>query len=314
MGLPFVTNPELTAVAIAFANDPVKLIADRILPRVPVAKDFKWTEYPAEQAFTVPDMKVGRKGQVPKVEFYGIERTASVEDFGLSTDVPNDDVDVFNRMPKASGARDPRAVATEFTTHLVNLGREIRVANTVFNTANYLASNRVAVSSSAYWDNPNTDIQQTVLQALDTMLVRPNVAVVGRQAWTKIRSNPQVVSAVYKNSGNKGAVSLQAFADLLEIDEVVVGEAWVNTARRGQNATMQRVWGKNMAFLNVSPMAAQAGMPTWGYTAQFGTRIAGTREDGDIGLKGGINIRVGEQVKELVSCQAAGYLFSGIVA
>ncbi|MTI11562.1 hypothetical protein, partial [Sansalvadorimonas verongulae] len=59
---PFVTNPVLTAIAIAYTNS--EFIADRVLPRVGVgSREFKWTQYNKEDRFTIPETLVGRKGR-----------------------------------------------------------------------------------------------------------------------------------------------------------------------------------------------------------------------------------------------------------
>ena len=46
----------------------------------------------------------------------------------------------------------------------------------------------------------------------------------------------------------------------------------------------------------------------------FGSRIAGTVMDADIGLKGGREIRVGEQISELVVAQDVGAIITNAVA
>ena len=57
---PFPITPAMTAVAIAYRNP--RLIADEVLPRVPVPlQEFKYLKYTLEDGFTIPDTKVGRK-------------------------------------------------------------------------------------------------------------------------------------------------------------------------------------------------------------------------------------------------------------
>ena len=56
-------NPQLTALAMAWRNPAVSLIADEVLPRVATAKKFSYTEYDQAQGFTVPNTQVGRKSE-----------------------------------------------------------------------------------------------------------------------------------------------------------------------------------------------------------------------------------------------------------
>lgn len=46
---------------------------------------------------------------------------------------------------------------------------------------------------------------------------------------------------------------------------------------------------------------------TFGFTAEYGTRIAGAEYDSRIGLRGGRRVRVGESVKEIVCAPELGF-------
>ena len=151
-------------------------------------------------------------------------------------------------------------------------------------------------------------------EALDVPVFRPNVAVFGQAVWTQLRQHPKVVQAVYGTAQTGGSVGRQALADLLEIKTILVGAGFVNTAKKGQAATYSRVWGKHAAFLYISQDAADADQPTWGFTAQFGDRIAGNIPEPKAGLRGGQRVRVGESVLEVVSATDVGYYFQNAVA
>jgi hypothetical protein len=53
---------------------------------------------------------------------------------------------------------------------------------------------------------------------------------------------------------------------------------------------------------------------TFALTAQHGDRISGKIPDPNCGLKGGITVRSGEIVKEFISADDLGYLFSNVIA
>jgi hypothetical protein len=90
---PFVVDPILTAIAIGYSNPAQALIADDVMPRQSVGgEQFKWTEYPIAEAFTVPDTEVGRRGQVNQIVFSGKERESAVRDYGLDVPIPNSDI------------------------------------------------------------------------------------------------------------------------------------------------------------------------------------------------------------------------------
>lgn len=313
----FPVNPSLTAIAIGYRNPDVSLIADAVLPRVPVAKKFSYTKYDSAQGYTIPDTHVGRKSEPNMVDFGGVPVYDEVVDYGLDDLVPNDEQAAWESMDKPSigGPIDPQALSTMMLTSLVELDREVRVSGTVFNAANYVAANQTSLSGTSQWsDYANSNPLAALLAAIDGTLFRPNQLVIGRPAWTILRQHPKIVQAVFKTVQGAGVVTKQALSDLLEIENIIIGDAWVNTARKGQPASYQRAWGKHCSLLFSSLQAAQMGQPTYGFTAAWGGRIAGALPEPKKGLRGGTLIRSGESVKEVICAPDAGYFFQNCVA
>ncbi len=315
---PFQIDPALTAIAVNYRNSSAMLIADEVLPRVPVmSEEFKWTWYPPEESFTVPDTLVGRKGRVTEVEFTGEERVGSVKDYGLEDVIPMKDIDRARDMrAQRRSTFSPVDRATEALTDLLLLDREVRVAAKVFDPAVYDADKKVALSgTSRFSDFAGSDPIGVIGDALDaTFIMRPNVAVMGRSVWSKLSTHPDVVKAAHGNSGDKGRATRQQVAELFELDEILVGESFVNTARKGQAATMSRVWGKHISLIHRNRQADSGRGVTFGYTAEYGGRMAGQWFDRNRGLKGAQVIRVGEQVDEIIAAPAVGYLIENAVA
>jgi hypothetical protein len=313
----FPINPALTAIAIGYRNPDYQLIADQVLPRLPTAQKFSYTVYSAGQGYTVPNTKVGRKSEPTMVDFGGTLLTSETVDYGLDDLVPNVEVAAWEAMPKpaSGGPLSPLAISTMMLTGLVQLDREVRVAGQVFNTANYAAGNQQTLSGTSQWsDYTNSNPLSALLTALDVPLIRPNKLVLGQQAWTALRQHPKIVNAVFRTPQNSGSVPKEALAELLEIDEVIVGTGFVNTAKKGQAPNYVRVWGKHASLLSVSLAAAQAMQPTFGFTAMFGTKIAGELPEPKAGLRGGVRVRSGESVQEVITCTDAGYYFQNAVA
>ena len=313
----FPINTTLTAVAIGYRNTDDALIADQVLPRIPTPKAFNWTKYDAAQGYTVPDTKVGRKSEPTMVDFGGTLIPDSVLDYGLDDLVPNDDILAYEQMakPSSGGPVDPLQLSVMMLTNLLMLDREVRVASGVFNANLYPAANKVTLSGTSQWsDYVNSNPLSAILAALDSTLVRPNKMVIGRAAWTVLRQHPKLVQAVYKSQQSAGTISKQQLAELLEIDEILIGSGYINTARKGQAATYVRVWGKHCALIYSSGIAAQALQPVFGFTAQFGTKIAGELPEPKAGLRGGVRVRSGESVKEVFPSPDCAYFFQNCVA
>ncbi|MBB5046786.1 hypothetical protein HNR60_001534 [Rhodopseudomonas rhenobacensis] len=315
---PFPVNPVLTAVAIGYANPAITLIADQVLPRTPVGSEsFKWLEYPLAEGFNVPDTKVGRKSRPNRVEFTATERDGSTDDHGLDGEVPLSDIREAERQRAAGLSNyDPRARLTEGLTNNLQLAREVRVASIVHNAATYAAGRKILLSgSSQFSDYVNSDPIAILTAAIDgTLVFRANALVMGQAVWAKLRSHPVLVNALRGNLTNKGIITREELAQLLEIKKVLIGESFVNSAAKGQSVSLSRVWGKHIAALYLDQAATTKAGVTFGFTAEVGTRIAGSIPDPDIGLEGGERVRVGEKVKELVVAPDAGYFIENAVA
>ena len=144
--------------------------------------------------------------------------------------------------------------------------------------------------------------------------MRPNIMVIGQAAWSKLRQHPQIVKAAHGNSGDSGMARREAVAELFEIEDLIVGQGWVNVARRGQAAKYERVWGKHVALLHRDKNASTGQGATFGLTAEFGQRVAGSWEDRNIGLRGGQMVRAGESVGELITAAHLGYFIEDAAA
>lgn len=306
---PFPIDPQLTAIAIAYRNPDVSLIADDVLPRTPTAQEFKYLSYDIGQGFTVPDAKVGRKSMPNEVEFSATEITDKVVDYGLDDIVPNEDIEADNQ------GVDPLGMAVGYLTNLVMLAREKRVADLVFALNTYAAANRATLSGTSQWsDQTNSDPVSAIGNALDVPIMRPNIAIFGQQTWTVLRRHPKIVQAVNSTNQGAGIISRQQFADLFELQQVYVGQGFINTAKKGQTVTNARVWGKHASFIYRDRAAGPQNGTTFGFTAEFGNRIAGQIDEPRIGLTGSVRVRSGERVKELVTASDLGYFFQNAVA
>lgn len=304
---PFPVDPVLTAIAIAYRNG--RLIADDVLPRVPVGKQaFKWWLYNLADGFTVPNTLVGRKSQPNQAEFSAAEKTSSTEDHALDAPVPQADID------NAPANYSPLEHAAELTTNLILLDREQRVSQSVFNSNSYASGNRVTLSGSSQWSDSSSDPLATITDALDSVVMRPNIGVLGRRTATILRRHPKIVKAYNGSLGDQGMVPLQFLADLLELESILVGEARLNIARPGQSPNLIRAWGPHASFLYRDRLANANGGTTFGFTAEWGTRVSGSIEDKDIGMRGGQRVRVGESTKEVIAAPDLGYFFENAVA
>lgn len=303
-------NPTLTAIAIAYRNPSAALVADQVMLRGPAVgqKEFKYMEHNLNQGFTVPDTRVGRKGRVNQVSFEAEERTASTTDHGLEDLIPQDDLD----RGKANGV-DVRGQSTEYIMNLLTLDREVRVARICQSTDNYLAANITACATGDKFTAPDADPIEMLNAILDGMFIRSNIMTLNQLAWGKLRRHPNVIKAIYPNSTGKGSVTREQIKEELELEHLYIAGSFVNNARKGETANMQRTWGNDICLHYQDPQASNRNGITWGLTVPKSKPVAANWPDKNVGLRGGEVVRAGDSLAEIVVAKAAGHLIRGVV-
>lgn len=307
---PFVVNPRLSGIVMAYHNP--LYIADQVLPRVPVdTPQFLYSRID-QSAFlsTINAGPIGRKGAVPEIDYSATELPATVEDYGIDEVVPKRD-----QLAAAGTPIDPKAIAAQQLADYLAIQREVRVANLLTTTATYSSGNYTTLSGTSQWsDFTNSDPLTAILNAMDSMFQRPNKMVIGQLVATKLLTHPKILAAWHGNQGQFGKAPLSFLAELLGLDEVIIGQSWYNTANKGQTPTVNRIWGKSVVLFYQAPLTLDTKGLTFGITAQWGERIEGEYFTEKLGLRGSDVLRVGESVKELILAPDTGYLFQNAIA
>ena len=300
-------DPTLTAIAIAYRNP--GYIADMVLPRILVGKQkFSFLQYATDTFFNVPETLVGRRSRPNQVTLDATEVTDATDDHALDGGVPRADIE------NADERYDPLGGEVAYIMELTALRREMRAAGIVFSAATYDAALKQTLAGSSQFSDPSSSPIELINKRLDEPLMRPTQMVFGQAGWTTFRSNPSIVEAVLGTGAKKGSVTKQAVADLFEVQEVVVGMARGNSAKKGQAPQLSRLWGNHLALLHKSPVPQAKGAVTFGGTFQWGGPEASQWEDKNMGMRGGVACRAGESVKERVIAGQCGFFFENAFA
>lgn len=312
---PFPINATLTAIAIGYRNPAHTFIAKRVLPSLQVlSEQFKWHEYPLTEGFELVDTRVGRKGRPNQVEFTVTERDGSTTDHGLDDAIPFSDIrEAATARAEKRGTFDPRETAVEGITNYLMIAREVRAAAIVQNPDNFATDKKIVLVGDDKFSNfEKSDPFGVIDEGMEkTLIYRPNHIAMGQPVWSKVKRHPRLIKAVKGGLAEDGAISRQQFADLFEIplEGLLIGEARLNTAKKGQGPAMSRIWGNHieLLYLDTSKATPKDGKISFGFTAECGNKISGSIEDKDIGLEGGERVRVGEKVGEFICAKDVGY-------
>jgi hypothetical protein len=318
---PFVINKALSAIAIDYGNKNRArrgLIADQVLPRERVdAPEFRYVEYPIAEAFHVPDTNVGRTSKPNQINLTASEQTGAVEDYALDANVPfRDEMAARGQLPFPLRARGAR-----IATNKVQMAREIRAANLLFSAGNYATGYKVTNSGTTQWSHASSTPVTQIQAAIDSMLVRPNVLLLGSGVRNPLRSHAEVGSKIGGSGTSGRQVDDAELAELLGIERIINGNALYATSKKGQTLTTGAIWGKHAALLYIPNLGddgfvdeGESADPVFAKTFQWGDRVSGEIQDPDMGMHGGVRVRSGESVVEKLISQYAGYLFTDAAA
>lgn len=293
----------LTTLSVKYLNE--MFIADMILPVVKVRKrSDKFFVYDKKDTYKLVDSAVGPKAQPNEVDWAVGTDNYSVNDYALADYVPLENID------NADTPLQPRVDTNEFLNEWLMLAREKRVADLVFKEGTYAVPNKKDLAA-AKWGTDDDSPIENVQEAVNGCFVRANTLVFGHQAWEKFRMLPEILDAVKSSSRLQdtpgGLATKKEIAELFEVDNVLVGRARYNSAKKGQAAAYTRVWGKMMAALHTKKSPGLRSI-TFGISFQEMMKQTQSMLDPKRGAKGAEYIKVAYNCDEKLVAKDLGFL------
>lgn len=235
----------LANFAVAYEN--FDLIADKLSPIVQT-DEISGTYFKRNKenfALYTGQQVIGPSSDIPEVEGDVTEATFACKGRGRMSKI------ALQTDAVADTPLNLREDAVMDAMSLLMLEREVRVSTQLTTSANFIAANTATVGTK--WDstgNPLVDIDALrggIWRAGNTKLI----AYCGWDVWKAVKNNTNVLTRI--NGGSTTSVPAlvlrQAFAEMIEVDELVVGQAWYLPSVGGVQA---RVWGKDFGIVAVS--------------------------------------------------------------
>lgn len=253
---------------------PQNYIADQILPVVPVNK----------QSDLVPGIKIDDRfrteetirapGTEPRmIHFHVTSQQYFAVNRALGTYATAEE------LANADTAWNTRQIRAELIYDILLLDHEIRVANLVTSGSN-VGSYWTTGSSWTDWDNsaPLDNVLNDIEVTEQLRGYRPSKIVFGKTAWFNFRNSDQVVARLFPHGGamaggNRGAlVNKPLAAELLEVEQVLVGGAYYNSAAEDATLALTRIWHDSVLYY-WNPARPSKERPAFGYS--FRWNVAG---------------------------------------
>lgn len=277
-------NAYLTNMSIAYFQNQSDYVATRMFPMIPVQLSTS-SYYIFSRADLARD-NVARKPALGKVQPMVISSDTDTYHCDVDQVILGLDQIAQTNIQRANtpGASDPRKakvrVATEqIMTHLDRVWAGNFFNDGVWtNTWRGVASNPTGKQFIKFGD-ANFDPVHFFDQRKDEIRKvgrrMPNKLALGTNAWIALKNNPNILERVMGTGStlNPARVTLQAVAELLGFDEVMVCSSTYNATGIGQAEDMQYICDSNGALMVYTPPSAAIDTPSAGYT--FGWDMLG---------------------------------------
>ncbi len=311
-------NPILSQIAVDFKNR--DYIADRVLTPVSVPLMIgRYIVWDKGVTFKTPKTEMAQNGQANMLEVKG-----SVETFQLKTHALQSVVDPLERSQAPEAQIE--AMKTAKLANAILLDREIEVAAPLCDPS--IIENNDDLSGNDQWSDytaGHSDPVRTIIAAHDSLPRRANTFLAGRDVISVLRTHPVILDALRLTS-SAGLASLEQLARLFEVDEVLIGDAFKDTAGENLAEDKELIWqesgGGGMALLfyrDRTPPSPLMDQPTLGYLPTMGGGVPTMRTyrwvDQNYGTEGGVTrIKVETAYAPLISAPDMAFLWTSVLS
>lgn len=279
-------NVPLSNISIAFIQSQDKFIAAKVFPAIPVSKQGD-RYYTYERGdFNRDEMEERAPATESAGGGYTLDNTPTyyARRYSLHKDI--DDETRTNQDSVLDADRD----ATQYLTQKGLIKRERLWAATYFTTSVWtweragVDSSPSAGSSVLRWNDANStpieDIRMAKRAVAESTGFEPNVLSLGRAVYDALVDHPDIIDRLDSGQtpGGPALATREKLAAIFEVEEVVVMNAIVNTAKKGQTAVHSFIGGKH-ALLSYRPKTPGLLVPSAGYTFNW-TGLLGSSGSG----------------------------------
>lgn len=252
-----VVDPILTTHAQGYRQQ--QLVGELLFPRVPVAVSGGKILQFGKEAFMLYNAARAPGGATKRVQFGYEGLPYALDQERLEGKVPRE----WMRDASAVPGIDLGQRAINGVMKILTLALEYQQSKLARNAALYDVNHKLALSAGDKWSadtgKPVTDVKDGKEAVRASTGVEPNVCLLSPSAWSAASENPQVLER--RKYVEKGPVTLDEFARLIEVERVVVGKAVYHDGQQFQD-----VWGNDCVLAYAPQVSSGMEEPSYGYT------------------------------------------------
>ena len=254
----------LSQIAIGVADN--TLIAGTIAPVVSVDKQSDaYTVFSRADAFRTEEDKRSPGAEANKITRTISSDTYFAQNYALKLPITLEDRENADPVYRQNLWND----GAEYVTDKLMLSWEVRVAALAFVSTAVGSSAGVASEwDAAASSDPIGDMNTALDNVQDLTGQRPNRLVFGMDAWRSLRRNNQILDRVHGTTAPQGFATRAQVANLMEVPNIHVGNAYRNTANEAQAEALGKVWTDNVLAC-YTPDAPSRDRPSYMYSFRW---------------------------------------------
>ncbi|MBK1613362.1 hypothetical protein CKO44_07750 [Rubrivivax gelatinosus] len=296
-----IVDPVLTNVALGYTNN--EFVGQYLMPYVWVERTTSKLPVFGKEAFKIYNTERALRAKSNRIQPEGIG----------SIDLTTDEHDIeypIDYLEAEEAAFPLETWATTVVQGVIALRREKMIADMAQNAANF-GGNSITLSGTSQFTNAAStplDVFEDAKEGIRKKIgKRPNTAVIGASSLRSLRFHAQITDKLKYTS--RGVVRLEALRDLLEIENIYVGEG-IYSDDAGNFADL---WSDNIVLAYVPAESKQQGVernaydPSFGYTPRRRgmPQVDVRAEDGKLEL-----VRSTDNFRPYITAATAGYLIA----
>jgi hypothetical protein len=230
----------LNTLSVAYQND--VYIGERLMPPINVNGRMaaSYYTYGKRDQLAYPDDTMADRANANE-----LSRTRTLTSISLTPRALREYVDELT-MNNPEQPLNELVEATNNTLEGILFRREKRIAATIGVAASY-GTNTTALAAADRWDVSTGDPIGAILDLQPAIWGgRGQVKRIGftsHAVWNKLRQHASIKDILKAQGNGQAVATTQMLASWLELDELLIGKAWEDTANEGQAAaTYARIW------------------------------------------------------------------------
>lgn len=259
-------DQNLTQMAINYR--PTGMIADQIFPVITVDKQTnQFPVFNQAEAFAIESTIRAKNTRAQMVTRSVSSDNYYCENYALAHSMPIED---WANMD-AAYAFELQVGAGQYLLDKLWLDWDRRVLSKVGSATNVSTGFLPASSWTGANGDPISQIFQVIEQVQATTAYRPNKLIYGWRAYNFMRRNQQVRNFVLGLNNGGGTINRAQIAQVFEVEQVLVANAFYNTAGEGRPLALGNTFPSDAVLAYYCPPNPSKVVPSFAYTFRWQT-------------------------------------------